>query len=193
MSTSLNSFPIPGIQSGSSNLATINSAFQAKCWDIIQDFTMPSLILCDFPSQIIQPDSRFKILGLDDFSHFLSSCLSLEDTQIILLTQQHSLLSKVFNTIQTIPRPFQFFFRAPSSIATKLKFIELFCAPPTDAWQKIPTLQSISSFKATVSGKKGPLHKSFDIFQQKVLSSHNSPIIQTPIIRKAPRSQGLNM
>ena len=143
---------------------------------------MPSLILCDFPSEITQSDSRFKIFGLDDFSYFLSSCLSLEDTLIIILTQQHSLLSKIFSTIQTIPRPYQFFFRVPSSLATELKFIELFCALPFDTWPKITTLQSISSFKATISGKKGPLLKTFDIFQLTMSSSHHSPSIQTPII-----------
>ena len=148
----------------SSNLASINSAFQSKCWEIIQHITMPSLILCDFPSEIIQPDSRFKIFGLDDFSHFLSSCLSHEDTLIILLTQQHSILAKIFNTIQVIPRPFQFFFRVPSSLATELKFIELFIALPFDAWQKITTLQSISSFKATISGKRAPFLKALTYF-----------------------------
>ena len=166
----------------SSNLASINSAFQSKCWEIIQHITTPSLILCDFPSEIIHPDSRFKIYGLDDYSHFLSSCLSHEDTLIILLTQQHSILAKIFNTIHVIPRPFQFFFRVPSSLATELKFIELFNALPFDAWQKITALQSISSFKTTISGKKGPLLKNFDVFQLIMLSSHHSPSLQAPII-----------
>ena len=166
----------------SSFLASINSAFQSKCWEIIQHITTPSLILCDFPSEIIHPDSRFKIYGLDDYSHFLSSCLSHEDALIILLTQQHSILAKIFNTIHVIPRPFQFFFRVPSSLATELKFIELFNALPFDAWQKITALQSISSFKTTISGKKGPLLKNFDVFQLIMLSSHHSPSLQAPII-----------
>ena len=103
-----------------SNLEIINSKFQSHCWQLICDSPLQSFIICDFPSQIQNPKSIFKIFGLDDFAHFLSSISSATGVNIYVITQQFSLLAKLFNPSHSITTPFFLFTRTNFSISMEI-------------------------------------------------------------------------
>ena len=164
-----------------SNLEIINSEFQSHCWQRICNNSLHSLILCDFPSQIHHPKPIFKIFGLDDFPHFLSSILSATDSNIFVITQQYSLLSKLFSSSASITTPFFLFTRTNFSVSTEIKFIELHTALPSTAWKKASTIHSLTSFQVPLRGKKGPITKKFDVFQLHISPSSDSSELSAPI------------
>lgn len=168
-----------------SNLEIINVEFQSHCWQLISTCSTPSLILCDFPSHIRNPDQNFKIFGLDDFPHFLSSALSSPTSYIYVITQQFSLLAKLFNPSKSIPCPFHIFTRTNFSISPEIKFIELHSTLPSSAWIKASRIYSVSNFQVTINGKRGPIPKKFDVFQLYISPSSESHDISAPIINSS--------
>ena len=165
-----------------SNLEIINSKFQSHCWQLIRDSSLQSLIICDFPSQIQNPKSIFKIFGLDDFAHFLSSVKSVTNVTIFVITQQFSLLAKLFDSSHSIITPFYLFTRTNFSISTEIKFIELYNALPHSAWKKASYIHSLTAFQVSLQGKKGPIPKQFDVFQLYISPSSESSELSAPII-----------
>ena len=165
-----------------SNLEIINSKFQSHCWQLICDSPLQSFIICDFPSQIQNPKSTFKIFGLDDFAHFLSSISSVTDANIYVITQQFSLLAKLFDPSHSITTPFYLFTRTNFSISMEIKFIELYNALPFSAWKKASNIHSLTDFQISLRGKKGPIQKQFDVFQLYVSPSSESSELSAPIM-----------
>ena len=165
-----------------SNLEIINSKFQSHCWQLICDSPLQSFIICDFPSQIQNPKSIFKIFGLDDFAHFLSSISSATGANIYVITQQFSLLAKLFNPSHSITTPFYLFTRTNFSISMEIKFIELHNALPPSAWKKASNIHSLTDFQISLRGKKGPIPKQFDVFQLYISPSSESSELSAPIM-----------
>ena len=165
-----------------SNLEIINSKFQSHCWQLICDNPLQSFIICDFPSHIQNPKSTFKIFGLDDFAHFLSSISSVTDADIYVITQQFSLLAKLFDPSHAISTPFYLFTRTNFSISMEIKFIELYNALPFSAWKKASNIHSFTDFQISIRGKKGPISKQFDVFQLYVSPSSESSELSAPIM-----------
>ena len=164
-----------------SNLEIINSKFQSHCWQLIRDSPLQSFIICDFPSHIQNPKSIFKIFGLDDFAHFLSSVTSVTGVNIYVITQQFSLLAKLFDSSHSITIPFYLFTRTNFSISMEIKFIELYNVLPPSAWKKASNIHSLTNFQVPLRGKKGPISKQFDVFQLHISPSSESSELSAPI------------
>ena len=106
----------------------------------------------------------FSNFGLDDFAHFLSSIISVTGINIYVITQQFSLLAKLFDSSHSITTPFYLFTRTNFSISMEIKFIELYNALPPSAWKKASNIHSFTDFQISLRGKKGPIPKQFDVF-----------------------------
>ena len=72
-------------------------------------------------SKIAKESFQAIIFGLDDFSHFLSSCLSLEDTLIIILTQQHSLFIQNVQYYSSYPSSLSILFPCTIFVSNRIK------------------------------------------------------------------------
>ena len=82
-------------RSNDTNLAKINNAFQDETiiHIPINFYKSPSLIiLCDFPSRIPDFGIRSQVFALDDLSYFLNATLNDSTAEIIVTTQQFSIL-----------------------------------------------------------------------------------------------------
>ena len=165
-----------------SNLEIINSKFRSHCWQLIRDSPLQSFIICDFPSHIQNPKSIFKIFGLDDFAHFLSSVTSVTGVNIYVITQQFSLLAKLFDSSHSITIPFYLFTRTNFSIPWKLNSLNC-----TTFYHPLPgkrlltfTLLLISKFP--YEGKKDPYQNNLMFFNYTFSPSSESSELSAPII-----------
>ena len=159
--------------SKTSNLETINLSFQKCCWELISHVTSPSLILCDFPSEITDPQPHFKIFGLHDFPHFLHNIESSPDLQILVLTQQFSILNRLISSTHSVQRPFTLFSRSHSAAPFELKIIEISSVVPASIFQKATQIFYRTTLPVRLTNAKGPFIKHFDLFEL-----HINPIIE---------------
>ena len=169
-----------------SNLETINLTFQKRCWELTSHFMSPSLILCDFPSEIIDPQPHFKIFGLDDFPHFLHDIESSPDLQIIVFTQQYSILARLISSIHSVQRPFKLFSRSHSAAPFELKIIEISSVVPTSIFQKATKICYRTTFSVRLTNSKGPFIKPFDLFELQI-----NPIMENVATISNPPSSNL--
>ena len=168
-----------------SNLANINSVFQQNCWHLLSHSSSPLAIFCDFPSQISNPPSHFKIFGVDDFPHFLHNIETFPDLQVIILTQQYSYLAKLISPIYSIQRPFKLYSRSHSASPFEMKIIEISSVVPFGVFQKTTNIQYHTSFQVRLRNAKGPFIKHFDLFELDI-----NPIIEdTSILSPIPPLQ----
>ena len=133
----------------------------------------PSLILCDFPSEITDPQPHFKIFGPDDFPHFLHNIESSPDLQIIVLTQQYSILARLISSIHSVQRPFKLFSRSHAAAPFELKIIEISSVVPSNIFQKATKISYRTTFSVRLTNSKGPFIKHFDLFEL-----HINPIME---------------
>ena len=162
-----------GSQHRTSNLQSINSTFQKHCWNLNSHLSSPSLILCDYPSAITNPQPHFKIFGLDDFPHFLHSIESSPDLQIIVFTQQYSILAKLISSTHSVQRPFKLHSRSHGACPFELKIIEISAVVPFSIFQKATKIQYHTTFQVRLANSKGPFIKHFDLFELDI-----NPIIE---------------
>ena len=156
-----------------SNLHAINSAFQQHCWHLLSHISSPLAIFCDFPSQISNPPSHFKIFWLDDFPHFLHNIEAFPDLQVIVTTQQYSYLAKLISPIHSIQRPFKLYSRSHSASPFEMKIIEISSVVPFGVFQKTTNIQYHTTFQVRLRNAKGPFIKHFDLFELDI-----NPIIE---------------
>ena len=155
------------------NLEIINLSFQKRCWELISHDISPSLILCDFPSEITDPQPHFKIFGLHDFPYFLHNIESSPDLQIIVLTQQYSILTRLISSTHSVQRPFKLLSRSHSAAPFELKIIEISSVVPINIFQKATQILYRATFPVRLTNAKGPFIKHFDLFEL-----HINPIIE---------------
>ena len=146
------------------NLTRINTTFQDCCLPLLLSTTHPCMILCDFPSRILDPPPNISIFGLDDFSMFLNTALAHPECCIYVLTQQTYTLRKLLSPPSPLPQPFWFLTRTSSNSPFELKIIEIFNSLPNGMQDRISQLYFINTFSVTLTGKKGPWIKQFDLF-----------------------------
>ena len=175
------SLPVHLPSAPSNNLLNINTAFQDYCLPTLLSITTPCMILCDFPSRIPHPPPHISIYGLEDFSLFLNAALSQHQSKIYVLTQSILHLRKLLFKPCPLTRPFTFFTRSSNSAPDELKIVEIFNSLPNDTFGKITSLQSLLTFPTTLTGKKGPWIKHFDLFLLILDPSASVSSIQLPV------------
>ena len=158
-------FPEPSYDT---NLARINNAFQDKTiiHIPINFHKSPSLIiLCDFPSRIPDFGIRSQVFALDDLSYFLNATLNDSTAEIIVTTQQFSILRNLLFSPFPLSRPFHWFTRVSNAAPDELKIIEIINSLPSQCFPKIYSLSYLSSFSVRlINQKKLPYDKKFDLF-----------------------------
>ena len=154
--------------SNDTNLARINNAFQDKTITHIpvNFYKSPSLIiLCDFPSRIPDFGIRSQVFALDDLSYFLNATLNDSTAEIIVTTQQFSILRNLLFSPFPLSRPFHWFTRVSNAAPDELKIIEIINSLPSQCFPKIYSLLCLSSFSVRlINQKKLPYDKKFDLF-----------------------------
>ena len=154
--------------SNDTNLARINNAFQDKTITHIpiNFYKSPSLIiLCDFPSRIPDFGIRSQVFALDDLSYFLNATLNDSTAEIIVTTQQFSILRNLLFSPFPLSRPFHWFTRVSNAAPDELKIIEIINSLPSQCFPKIYSLSCLSSFSVRlINQKKLPYDKKFDLF-----------------------------
>ena len=154
--------------SNDTNLARINNAFQDKTITHIpiNFYKSPSLIiLCDFPSRIPDLGIRSQVFALDDLSYFLNATLNDSTAEIIVTTQQFSILRNLLFSPFPLSRPFHWFTRVSNAAPDELKIIEIINSLPSQCFPKIYSLSCLSSFSVRlINQKKLPYDKKFDLF-----------------------------
>ena len=155
-------------RSNDTNLAKINKAFQDETIIRIpiNFFKSSSLItLCDFPSRIPDFGLRSQVFALDDLSYFLNATLNDSTAEIIVTTQQFSILRKLLFSPFPLSRPFHWFTRVSNAAPDELKIIEIINSLPSQCFPKIYSLSCLSSFTVRlINQKKLPYDKKFDLF-----------------------------
>ena len=158
-------FPEPSYDT---NLARINNSFQDKTiiHIPINFHKSPSLIiLCDFPSRIPDFGIRSQVFALDDLSYFLNATLNDSTAEIIVTTQQFSILRNLLFSPFPLSRPFHWFTRVSNAAPDELKIIEIINSLPSQCFPKIYSLSYLSSFSVRlINQKKLPYDKKFDLF-----------------------------
>ncbi len=162
------------------NLTRINTAFQDSCLPLLLTTTHPCMILCDFPSRILDPPPNINIFGLDELSLFFNIALGYPERCVYVLTQQTYTLRKLLSLPSPLPMPFWFLTRTSSTSPFELKIIEIFHSLPIGLQDRISQLYFISTFSATLTGKKGPWIKQFDLFHLLLDPCNLSTFIQIP-------------
>ena len=84
-----------------SNLDIINSKFQKSCIPLLNEFTSSTTVLCDFPSKLQLTSPHVKIFGIDNLFQFLEASLSPLVQDIVILSQQSSIL-KNFSSLPNL-------------------------------------------------------------------------------------------
>ena len=146
------------------NLIRINTAFQDSCMPLLLTTNHSCMILCDFPSRILNPPPNISIFSLDDFPLFLNTAIAHPERCVYVLTQQTLTLRKLLSLPSPLPMPFWFLTRTSSTAPLELKIIEIFHSIPIGLQDRISQLYFICTFSATLKGKKGPWLKQFDLF-----------------------------
>ena len=136
------------------NLIRINTAFQDSCLPLLLTTTHSCMILCDFPSRILNPPPNISIFSLDDFSLFLNTALAHPERCVYVLTQQTLTLRKLLSMPSPLPMPFWYLTRTSSTAPLELKIIEIFHSLPIGLQDRISQLYFISTFSAMLNGKK---------------------------------------
>ena len=167
-------FPAP------SNLETINSKFQKSCLPLLNEFTSSTTVLCDFPSKLQLTSPHVKIFGIDNLLQFLEASVSPHVQDVIILSQQSSILKKLLFSPQSLSKPFFYFTRVSSSYPLELKLIELICSLPDRSFNKILNIEFCSSFSVQLRTLKSSFQKNFDICLLQFLTSSSSPSITLP-------------
>ena len=163
-----------------SNLEIINSKFQKSCIPLLNEFTSSTTVLCDFPSKLQLTSPHVKIFGIDNLFQFLEASLSPLVQDIVILSQQSSILKKLLFSPQSLSKPFFYFTRVSSSFPLELKLIELICSLPNSSFNKILNIEFCSSFSVQLRTLKSSFQKNFDICLLQFLSSNSSPSITLP-------------
>ena len=162
------------------NLIRINTAFQDSCMPLLLTTTHSCMILCDFPSRILNPPPNISIFSLDDFPLFLNTAIAHPERCVYVLTQQTLTLRKLLSLPSPLPMPFWFLTRTSSTAPLELKIIEIFHSIPIGLQDRISQLYFTGTFSATLKGKKGPWLKQFDLFHLLLDPCNLSSFIQIP-------------
>ena len=162
------------------NLMRINTAFQDSCMPLLLTANHSCMILCDFPSRILNPPPNISIFSLDDFPLFLNTAIAHPERCVYVLTQQTLTLRKLLSLPSPLPMPFWFLTRTSSTAPLELKIIEIFHSIPIGLQDRISQLYFICTFSATLKGKKGPWLKQFDLFHLLLDPCNLSSFIQIP-------------
>ena len=162
------------------NLVRINTAFQDSCMPLLLTTNHSCMILCDFPSRILNPPPNISIFSLDDFPLFLNTAIAHPERCVYVLTQQTLTLRKLLSLPSPLPMPFWFLTRTSSTAPLELKIIEIFHSLPIGLQDRISQLYFICTFSATLKGKKGPWLKQFDLFHLLLDPCNLSSFIQIP-------------
>ena len=162
------------------NLIRINTAFQDSCMPLLLTTNHSCMILCDFPSRILNPPPNISIFSLDDFPLFLNTAIAHPERCVYVLTQQTLTLRKLLSLPSPLPMPFWFLTRTSSTAPLELKIIEIFHSIPIGLQDRISQLYFICTFSATLKGKKGPWLKQFDLFHLLLDPCNLSSFIQIP-------------
>ena len=171
---------IPKTTPVENNLIRINTAFQDSCMPLLLTTTHSCMILCDFPSRILNPPPNISIFSLDDFSLFLNTAIAHPERCVYVLTQQTLTLRKLLSMPSPLPMPFWYLTRTSSTAPLELKIIEIFHSLPIGLQDRISQLYFISTFSAMLKGKKGPWLKQFDLFHLLLDPCNLSSFIQIP-------------
>ena len=171
------------------NLVRINTAFQDSCMPLLLTTNHSCMILCDFPSRILNPPPNISIFSLDDFPLFLNTAIAHPERCVYVLTQQTLTLRKLLSLPSPLPMPFWFLTRTSSTAPLELKIIEIFHSLPIGLQDRISQLYFICTFSATLKGKKGPWLKQFDLFHLLLDPCNLSSFIQIP--SPSPFLQGI--
>ena len=106
-----------------------------------------------------------RFFGLDDLSFFLNAATVDNDCEIIVITQQFSILRKLLFLPFPLPCKFHLFTRASSSAPDELKFMEIINSLPTHCFSKILSFTFLSVFNVRlINQKRLPYTKQFDLF-----------------------------
>ena len=162
------------------NLVRINTAFQDSCMPLLLTTNHSCMILCDFPSRILNPPPNISIFSLDDFPLFLNTAIAHPERCVYVLTQQTLTLRKLLSLPSPLPMPFWFLTRTSSTAPLELKIIEIFHSLPIGLQDRISQLYFICTFSAMLKGKKGPWLKQFDLFHLLLDPCNLSSFIQIP-------------
>lgn len=152
---------------------------------VIPSETVSALLLCDFPSKLIDPPFRCHIFGLDDLPYFVQSIAENCESEVIVITQQSFVLKNFYHLAYHLLPNFNVTFAPLLPCPMNLKSLKFYTLFLTILSLRHNHLTPFRHFPFPLEIKRTTINysKAFDLFmlQQDLTKNYTSLLINNPI------------